>query len=451
MSGVDFSALGNSFGIGPQQNQQHEYVASSLDLFSKPEIETVMLYSRENVSTVQGSLNDDGPYTFHIPAEGNMYTDPAGFMLEGEISVSKISATTQEKTDITSSDTVRLVNLWPYAMFRNVEVAFEGVGMSYMNSANAHYKAYLETMLSYSSDASKTHLLTSRFKMDTAGNFNDTTLDDDLKKQKKLDFMISLHSDILRIDRFLPDKLAIDVTLTRSPDKLVVMADDTTAYKITLHKLRLHYRKIQLQGDFIDKVNKKMLAGTKTRFPLTRSVVKTRAIPTGTSTIVLSDVFNGNLPNTIVFGLVKSLGYAGQQSENPFYFRHFNITGVNLIVNSKQYPSVRYSPNFTSESERLMRVYRCLLNNIGVNTSNTGPLVTFDLFKRGCTLFAFDLTPDMCGEFHKHIQDKGSIALELSFSRATTYAATAVIYSSFHDEFQLDSDRIAYSTGLGKD
>ena len=46
------------------------------------------------------------------------------------------------------------------------------------SSSNAHYKGYLETLLSYDDSARNGHLRAQVFALDMPGHFNDKTIDD---------------------------------------------------------------------------------------------------------------------------------------------------------------------------------------------------------------------------------------------------------------------------------
>lgn len=95
-----------------------------------------------------------------------------------------------------------------------------------------------------------------------------------------------------------------------------------------------------------------------------------------------------------MFGLVTSKAYQGTTTANPFRFQHFNMNSVSLVVNSKNYPAIRYQPDFAGG--KFAREYRGFTDAIGVGFLNQGCLVEPDRFKDGACLFAFDLTP---GEF----------------------------------------------------
>lgn len=203
---VDFGSQG--MGVGAMQETEAEYMASALDLFSISPTEDTMLYNRESKYYPTGSVNDMGPYQFNIPAENSLFIDTSSIRLEGRVKLVKIADDGTE-TALLATDKGFLVNLWPHSLFRSVEISLNGVMVSYISSPAAHYRAMIETLLSYGLDSGRTHLASSGFRFDEAGKFEATdtasftagpTKDraELFKESAVCDFMTPLHSDVLR-------------------------------------------------------------------------------------------------------------------------------------------------------------------------------------------------------------------------------------------------------------
>ena len=196
------------------------------------------------------------------------------------------------------------------------------------------------------STAEKSHLKASRFAMD-GGNGKSFAAQtraeagkraqarcDWFKLSNRVDFSTPLNSDILKIDRYLPDRTSLTITLSREKDDFLICKPrtNTRKYKVKIDKLSLTMRKIALKPDYVEWVNKKlgkrieifaMLtcalkfftallhiisnvykitdSGERARYPLTRTVVKHRNIPTGSSYVPITDIFSGRLPNSGTF------------------------------------------------------------------------------------------------------------------------------------------------------
>ena len=245
--------------------------------------------------------------------------------------------------------------------------------VSFVSSPIANYKAYLETILSYNELAARTHLVGSRFKMDddtkfgstsAAGNVNQTARLKWFSKSNAVDFSMPLASDILRIDRYLIDRIALDIKLSRTNDQFLITqkVTDTKTYFVKIDKLALVVRHIGLKQSYVEYVNKQLDLGKRARYPLVRTVLKSRVIPTGESYTPVVDIFSGRMPSSIYFAFVKNSAFKGHKNENAFNLQAFDIGGVSLLVNSKSFPAQRYTPSFTDDvaTSKIMREYQVM-------------------------------------------------------------------------------------------
>jgi hypothetical protein len=157
-------------------------------------------------------------------------------------------------------------------------------------------------------------------------------------------------------------------------------------------------------------------------------------------------LFTGRLPNVVIICMVSSAAYSGSIHANPFRFQHYDLKAASLRVNSKIVPADRYKMDFTVGKEQYFKGYRTFIDNIGYKHGNGGPLVTPELWKDGAFFLAFDLSPDKCGNFHRHLSDRGNVQLDLEFDKALTEAVTLIAYASYEDEVQLDADRVLYTS-----
>ena len=63
-------------------------------------------------------------------------------------------------------------------------------------------------------------------------------------------------------------------------------------------------------------------------------------------------------------------------------------------------------------------------------------------YNTGYTIYAFDLTPDMCGSSpHFNVAQKGNLAIEIQFGTAPTAAVSVVCYGEFENTIHIDSER----------
>ena len=64
--------------------------------------------------------------------------------------------------------------------------------------------------------------------------------------------------------------------------------------------------------------------------------------------------------------------------------------------------------------------------------------VTFDHSVHGCSLFAFDLSPDMCNGFHFHPKKTGNIDITLSFRVDFAQPIYVIVMASYDAYVTID-------------
>ena len=76
--------------------------------------------------------------------------------------------------------------------------------------------------------------------------------------------------------------------------------------------------------------------------------MKHLSIPANQTSINFDNVFTGALPDLIVVVLVSYVDLAGGYQRNPFNFRNFGVSRIELKRNGTSRPSKGYTPNFAT-------------------------------------------------------------------------------------------------------
>lgn len=431
-------------GIGSLQVTENDVMSSSTELFRPVSREVTLKSGRDIIISPINTTNSDGPFDFECPAHGDCYLQMSQTRLYGQFKI-----VNGDGTNLAADANVGIVNMAAASLFKAIEVEVNGNIVSDLSAANYHYKAYLETLLSYGSNARNTHLRSNMFKEDTPEQMDsiaagrNTGLDHRktwCAQSRLMDFMIPLSSDFLMSDRLLPPGTNLKLKLTRNPDRLLIMAADAPAtvagYKVHIEKLRLHLR---LQEVFPDML-KQHLTTWKTspvQLPINRTVVRQYHQPAGVSSMNIPGLFTGKLPKSIIIGMVTSRAYNAAYHLNPYNFQHFNLNYACIRVNGVTMPAEPYQPNFARGL--YMREYRGLFENTGVHHDNLGS-ITYEAFARGTFLQAYDLSPDKCNGFHFHAPQEGNIELTMQFSQNLDDPITIIVYSSYDAEVLLHPD-----------
>ena len=73
-------------------------------------------------------------------------------------------------------------------------------------------------------------------------------------------------------------------------------------------------------------------------YTLTRTPTYARIIPSGVLNHTETDLFNGLIPQCIIFGMVRNDAYNGSLTRNPFNFQLFDLNAVRVTVNGEEIP-----------------------------------------------------------------------------------------------------------------
>ena len=357
------------------------------------------------------------------------------------------------------------------------------------------YRSYIETLLNYDVSAKESQFSSALYYKDTAtkmdeagslpstktityvtasnGNSPDTTDTFSLPVPgtgnqgfaKRHTFITSgnqfvlsgpIFSDIFMTDRLLLNMLDLKVVLNRSTDSFSLMEirnDNAIEPRVRFTDVVLKVRKVKVDQAVSDGVER-MLKQTPALYPIRRVECKILTIPDQLPNIRQDNIFSGLIPNLFVFGLVHVDAYNGTYDTNPYNFQHFGVTSVSLTANGQEIPfkqlTLKYPADATGKvnpaaDDKLDfdEAYNTLFSGTGKIYSNAGLDITREEYPGGYTLYAFDLTPDMCKspDYFNTVQ-RGSLTLALTLAKQK-HAIGIVCYGDFENVIRIDAERNA--------
>ena len=147
-----------------------------------------------------------------------------------------------------------------------------------------------------------------------------------------------------------------------------------------------------------------------------------------------------------MFGLVDANSYTGVYGKNPYNFQNFKVTRVGLSVNGEEIPFKQLVLQYDKDKSDVdfIQAYNTLFSGTGKMYANMGMDITRDDYPDGYTLYAFDLTPDMCptAAYFNTVQ-RGSLSVDITFDGQTEVPIVMVCYSDFENIIRIDSERNA--------
>lgn len=426
----------SNVGLGNYVENKDELISHNFDIFSHGSIEKAMEGGYEQEIYPTTSLTSEGPFEFKIePCSDYILLPHTRLYIKGKI-------TQANGADPAAGTEYSVTNLFPHALFRQVDVHVGNMNTSSQDNLYP-YKAFFETLFSYSHTAKNSHLKAcSGWEDDTLehqdviGNANTgyAARKNIVAIGRTFDYCIPLHCDIFQCSKLIPPNTPIRICLSRMSDAFSLMCAAGQNLSIKLSHMSLFIRKIvpteQIANLYSTNLSKKPVI-----LPFSRSVIKRETLATGTTNVHLP-LFNGELPRQILISFVASNRFDGRKNLNPFHFQHFDIRYLNLRVNGLSVPGRPYEPDF--ENGIFVRELRALYDNTGILTGDSSYEISRERFLAGRTFFAWDLTADHCNGFHIHEKKIGkTVDVDIGFREGLAAPVNALIYATYETELRL--------------
>ena len=456
---------------------------SEIDLFSVPPTQQSLEKGRWiDYRPLSSVTNDDSAITFLV-AGTDEYLDLSKTILVVE---GKVTPPNEDDKIDSGQTNIAPVNNFLHSLFRQVDVYLNGKQVTPAMGTYA-YRSYIETLLNYDVSAKKSQLSSALYFKDTPGHMDESGTLPQTKKvnikpvgsdgnegpaetvsilipgtknqgfakrhqfiqiSKKFTVSGPIFSDVFMSDRLLLNMMELKVVLNRSSNEFCLMNKNNILVKprVKLTDVVLKIRKVKVDQAIRD-ANELLLKQTPALYPIRRVECKAFSIPSQLPNVRHDNIFSGLVPTSFVFGLVNAKSYNGHYDTNPYNFRHYDVATITLAVNGEEIPFkqlvLKYPPSGDTEVD-FLQAYNTLFSGTGKMYANTGLDITRDDYPYGYTLYAFDLTPDMCNasDYFNTVQ-RGSLSVSITFEKVTPHAIAMVCYADFENIIRIDSERNA--------
>lgn len=154
---------------------------------------------------------------------------------------------------------------------------------------------------------------------------------------------------------------------------------------------------------------------------------------------VQDNVFLGQMPKRVVVGCIDNDAFNGTYKSNPFDFKHYDVNFMSVYVDGHPVPHKPIEPNFASGNT--IRCYTSLFQGTEKLGQDKGIHISREEFGQGYTLYAFDLTPDMCDGGHMNLIHQGNLRVEIKFGKALVKTVSVLIYAEFQNIIEITKSR----------
>ena len=344
--------------------------------------------------------------------------------------------------DIDEQCNVGLVNYFLNALFCQVDIFLAGKKITPSIATHA-WRAIFEVLLNFGRDAKSSHLETSGFKKDSAGEMdsldkNEGYLARRIKNSKPFELYGRLHTDICFQNRYIINNVDMVIRLIRNPHSFCLMGDGKHNYEIFIEEATLYMRQVKISPAFMLQ-HAMALEKATIKYPLTRVETIQHTINKGVVCETFDNVSSGIIPKRIIFGMVEATAAQGNYSKNPFNFKHFDLSQISVTIDNQDVP---YSPlNENLKENGYIRAYYNLFAGINRAGLDWGNDITKEDFVGGYALFSFDLSPDKCYGDHFNVIKKGNLRIKLSFREAVSTVLTLFVYMEYDNMMEMTKNR----------
>ena len=400
------------------------------------------------------ALTDDGDVLLSISGSGSSYIDLSRTMLYVKAKIVKANG-----DSIEASDKVAPVNLFLHSLFSQIDVDFQQRQVSSTGSTYP-YQSIINVLLSQSSDAKLSYLQSALYFKDSSVGMNVSNPEpasslSDLKDQgnkglqqrylyaknsAEIDMIGVPFLDIFEIDKYLINGVDVRLRLVQSKNSFRLMSStsSTNNYKVILTHVSLRVCRLYLDPSMIS-THAESIQDNNVIYSFMQNNVKTFAIAKGSYIIKLDDLYQGKIPSKLICAMVKSDAFSGSYTENPFYFQSCDIDSFHCYANSQALPFNGITTKFSKDNYQ--EAYNMLFNYTDSKHLNRGINITRDDFKKGYTLFVFDLDAHVRSSDALPALKSGNLSLEVRLATALPWAGTLICYGKFPTQVQIDKSR----------
>ncbi|XP_074649071.1 uncharacterized protein LOC141904385 [Tubulanus polymorphus] len=424
----------------------HPALKSELDIFSLPMTNITMESAHYAKYQPLATITDSGNIDFLITGNSQHYLDLNHTWLDATFKIVKGDGSPMNN-DKADDPVATLIN-YAQSLFSDVEVRFNDKLIS--NGMDLHpIRAAIENLIFCQSSTKPGWMESAMIYKDEAGRMNDTDPRsancnsglkeryDLLKKPNNLvKAQLRLHSDAFGLDKLLLSNVTVKVKLIRSKDAFCLMSPNPDVkFKVKIENATLNVRRVQLSPS-VQLAHEKALATSNAKYHFVKTSIFPVNIPRGVRSVIRDNLIIGNLPRNIIIGFCSDESLSGSYDKNPFDFKHYDIARIAVSINGSQVEASAI--NF--ESKDLSEGYFSLFTGTGILYQDKTIGITRKDYANGYFLTAFDLTPDF-GFSDLAISKKGSLRVELEFSKPLPENINLLLYANFDEVLEITKDR----------
>ena len=438
-------------------DKAREAYGDNLSLFTVPEVNTAI----ESVYTKQ--YNSIGKISKGSTIEFDVQNTSTDYISLKDTSLSiKLTIETDKNASIKATDNVALINLPAATIFRQVDVTLQQQNLTASIGGNYPYKAILDVLMKYGTEAQSTWLKTTGFEKDFSGAMDSfepkASLNGGLKERytltaegKEARLCTNLFVDVFDQERLLINNVPINIKLHPHNSNFCLMYKNPAPASL-VKSYNLNIKDVQLNVTYV-KLNPSLLMSQShdlrresALYPYERSAIKAFNISQGTGDWSMDNIFLDNIPDTMYVCMLDSDAYNGNNQKNPFNFKNMALNFIQFAVNGLNNEMHTFEPSFVYQHnnktlgfddyyDSYLSIFRGKWKK-----SQQLPFINDADFKSGFCIHKFDVTNKDLSLLATPMR-KGQTRLTLRFSITLPSTITVLVYGIFNSLLKIEESR----------
>jgi hypothetical protein len=340
------------------------------------------------------SIENASTFSFTIPP-----TDRCIDMQESYLRI-KLKVTKAAGGDLVADDNVCLADNVIGSLFSSVNLS---LNKKRITDSNVYQPVenYFVTRFGVSKAAVKIHLENLQgLSSETAGNKDSAAAAGRVKRKawtalsKEALFIGPVPCDFFRsCSKWIPplQEVVLEFKLN-DPDFVLVAPAGAFTFKLT--KAQLITRQVEIDASIATDIRRlKAVDGLKMNF--TSMEVQSFSLPANARVEFIRGIFPHKRPTQIFMILIETDRLNGVMTKDPFKFEHGTVEKVILKQNGGVCMIDEIETDFTADSGCALDSYKLVTEALNVGFNGQDCNLTYDQFKKGATMWAWTLSPDM--------------------------------------------------------
>jgi hypothetical protein len=377
---------------------------------------------------------------------------------------------------ITTPLNIAVINGIGHSLFKNCKI-FAGETVLDTSSDLYPFQNYFTVVLNYESSDINAQFLPALYRMDDNGkmeifkttadvklaaitNASDSTKNREavyyksdevnhsfyvrnhiLEKNKEYELLVPMQMSLTNQSRVIPPRVDLKFQFTKADPEFYLTADtgiNGSEYEIHITKAELWIHKLQLENSKV--MANEMVWRTKpVKIPILREFMTYQTIDKGHKNVTIPNLHLGQVPDRIIFGILKSETFSGSYNTNPFNFEHFNLESIDFRLNSESLPGMPIEMDY--KNDNYMQAYTLLTKDW--YRKRKGHFISHWAFSRGYAIYNIDTSHDNYSSVGAHypvLRTGGILDLHLKFSEAPTVPICIVFKFIFNNQINIEHD-----------